>query len=138
MRAEQSQQFVLLGGQFALFVADGEQLLLCVEGEPADVVECRLLVLLATYTAQDGLDAEYQFLHREGLGDVVVGTQFEAFENVLLQRLGSEEDDGYLGIGRADLLCQCESVFLGHHHVEHADVELGLQESLETGLAVGA
>ena len=65
------------------------------------------------------------------------GTELEAFEDVVLQSLGGKEDDGHVGTGGTDLLSQCEAVLLRHHHVEHADVELGLEEGLEACLAVG-
>ena len=54
-RAQQGKQFVLLGGQLGLLVTDNQQLLLGVEDELADMIDGALLVLLATYTAQDGL-----------------------------------------------------------------------------------
>ena len=116
--------------------ADGEQLLLGIEGEATDAVHGALLVLLAAYTTEDGLNTEHELLHREGLGDVVVGTELEALENVFLQRLGGQEDDGNLGIGLTNFLSQRETILLGHHYIEHADVELGLQEGLETGLTI--
>ncbi len=52
VRAQQGQQFVLLGGQLGLLVTDNQQLLLGVEDELADMIDGALLVLLATYTAQ--------------------------------------------------------------------------------------
>ena len=136
--AEQGQELVLLRGELGLLLADGEQLLLGVEGELTDAVYGRLLGLLALRAAQDGLNTEHELLHGEGFGDIVVGTNLEAFEDILLKRLGGQEDDGHVGIGRADLLCEGEAVFLGHHHVEHTDVELGLQEGLEACIAIGA
>ena len=102
------------------------------------MIDRALAALLAAHTAQDGFYAEHELLHREGLGDVVIGTDLEAFEDVLLEGLGGEEDDGDVGVGLADFLCQGEAVFLGHHHVEHADVELGLEECLVAGFSVGA
>ena len=93
--AEQGQQFVLLGSEFGLLVTDGEQLLLGVEHEAAETIEGRLLALLAAHTTQDGLNAEHKLLHRERLGDIVVGTNLEPFEYIVLQGLGREEDDGY-------------------------------------------
>ena len=59
MRAEQSLQLVLLGGQLGLLLADAQQLLLGVEGEHANAIDGALLVFLATYTAQDSLNTEH-------------------------------------------------------------------------------
>ena len=39
MRAEQSQQFVLLGGELTLLVANHQQLLLGIEGKLTDMIE---------------------------------------------------------------------------------------------------
>ncbi len=136
--AEQGQQLVLLGGELGLLLADGEQLLLGVEGEAADVVERTLLVLLTLHATQDSLDAHHELLHGEGLGDIVVGTQLEAFEDILLQRLGRQEDDRHLGVALTNLLSQRETVLLRHHHVEDADVVLLLEELTVANLAVRA
>ena len=51
MAAEQCQQFVLLGGELCLLVADAEKLLLCVEREASEMVDGTFLVLLAAYSA---------------------------------------------------------------------------------------
>ena len=135
--AEQTQQLALLGGQLGHLVVDHKHLLLGVKGELADLVHRDFLALFALYAAQDGLNAEYEFLHGERFGDIVVGTDFEAFEYVVLQRLGSEEYDGDFGVDRADFLGESETVLLGHHHVKDAQVVLAFQESLVAGFAVG-
>ena len=136
--AEQGEQLVLLSGELSLLVANTEQLLLGVESEAADVVDRTLLGLLATYATQDGLNTEYKLLHRERLGDVVVGTNLESFEDVLFQSLGCEEYDRYLGVGLTYFLGECESVFLGHHHVENTYIKLCLHEGAVAGFAVWA
>ena len=61
--AEQCKQFVLLCCELCLLLADGEELLLCVEGEIADSVNRALLVLLAAHTAEDSLYTEHEFFH---------------------------------------------------------------------------
>ena len=77
-------------------------------------------------TTQDGLNTQHELLHREWLGDIVIGTNLEAFEDIVLEGTGGKEDDRNLGVGLTNLLGQGESVFLGHHHVENGDVELAL------------
>ena len=135
--AQQAQQLALLGGEVVTLVVGEQHLALGVEGEFADLVNGDFFALLALDAAQDGLDAHHELLHREGLGDVVVGTNLEALENVLLQGLGGEEDDGHIAVDGADFLCQLVAVLLGHHHVEQADVIFALEESLVTGLSIG-
>ncbi len=137
MCAEQGQQFRLLGGELLLLVADGEQLLLRVEGEGAEAVDRDRLGLLTVDTAQDSLDAQGKLFHAEGLGNVVVGTQTEAFLNVFLHGLGCQEDDRDFGVEFADFLGQRETVFLRHHHVEYADVVFAFHKGPVAGFAIG-
>ena len=61
--AEQGQQLVLLCGELGLLLAYLEQLLLGVECELTQAVNCRLAALLALGTAQNGLNTEYELLH---------------------------------------------------------------------------
>ena len=137
MCTQQAQQLALLGGEVVAAVIGEEHLTLCVEGEFADFVNGHFLTLLALDAAQNGLDAHDQLLHAEGLGDVVVGTDFETFEDILLEGFGCEEDDGHIAVDGTDFLSQLVAVFLGHHHVKQADVILAFKESLVTGLAIG-
>ena len=102
-----------------------------------NVVECGLLCLLSAHATQDGFNTEHEFLHREGLGDVVVGTELESLYDILFLGLCREEDDGHLGIGLADFGGQGEAVLLWHHHIKHADVVLGLHEGLVACLTIG-
>ena len=52
--------------------------------------------------------------------------------------LGCEEYDRYLGVGLTYFLGECESVFLGHHHVENTYIKLCLHEGAVAGFAVWA
>lgn len=110
---QQAQKFAFLCGKLGDFVIDHKHLLLCVECELADFVHRDFLAFLAFDTAQYGFDAEHQFFHGEWFGDVVVGTDFEAFEYVVFERLGGEEYDGDFGVDRTDFLCESESVLFG-------------------------
>ena len=136
MRAQEAEQFRLLGGELGDLVADEEHLLLGVEGELAYLVHGNLLALLALDAAQDSLDTEYELFHRERLGDIVVGADLEAFEDIVLERFCGEEDDRYFGVDGTDFLSEGKTVFLGHHHVENADVVLSFEESLVSGFTV--
>ena len=90
MCTEQAQEFRFLRSQLGLLPVDSQDLLLCVERKAADFVYTAFLVLLSTYTTQDGFNTEHQLFHAEGFGDVVVGTNLETFQDILLQRLGCQ------------------------------------------------
>ena len=62
---------------------------------------------------------------------------FEALKNIFLLCLSRQEDDGDFRIDRVDLLCQGETVFLRHHHVQYTQVILPFCEALVSGLAIG-
>ncbi len=86
--------------------------------------------------AQDGLDAHGELFHGEGLGDVVVGAEFEAFEDVFLERLGGEEDDGHIGVECADFLASVKPSFLGIITSSTQMSYLPFEECLVAGFAV--
>src|SRR5574344_1429044 len=136
MTAKQSQQLVFFRGQFGLFFTDAEELFLCIEYKATDMIYRPLLVLLATYTAQDSLYTEHKFFHREWFGDIVVCTYLKTFEDIFFQRLGCQEDNRDFGVSLSDFLCECETIFLWHHHIKHTDVELRFEESLIAFFAI--
>ena len=136
MGTQEAQQLTFLGGEFGDLVVNHEHLLLGVKGELANLIHGNFFALFALYAAEDSLDAEYQFFHGERLGDVVVGTDFEALKDVFFERLGGQEDDRHFVVEGADFLRKGEAVFLGHHHVEHADVVFAFEESFVAGFAV--
>lgn len=115
----------------------GELLFECVEGVASDVVVCLFACGFGVSASENGFDAEGEFFHGEGFCDVVVGTDFESFEYVVLECFGSEEDDGYLLVDVSNFACECESVFFWHHDVEYADVVVVVEEGVESGFAVG-
>ena len=102
------------------------------------MIESALLVLLATYTAKDSFNTEYELFHRERLCDIVISTNLETFKNIFLQSLCGKEDDWNFRVGLADLLSKGESILLRHHYVEDANVELALEESLIASLTIRA
>ena len=128
MRAEQAEEFAFLGGELLRFAILCERLLLCIEEERTDGVLRAFTVTLATYTAQDSLNAEGQFFHRERLGEVVVGTDFEAFKHIFFECFSGQEHDGHLRVGHTNLFGKSETVFFGHHHVEDAEIVFATQK----------
>ena len=119
MSAKQAQQFRFFCGKFGVLVADRENLFLGVEGKLSYFVHCNFFSPFPFYSTQNGFDTEYQLFHAERFGDVVVGSDFETFENVFFQRFCGQEDNGYFTVYGTYFLCQSESVFLGHHHIEY-------------------
>ena len=119
MSTQQAQKFRLLGCQLSHLVTDHQHLFLGVECEFTNAVHCHFLTFLSTYTAQDSLNTEHEFLHGERLGYIIVGTDLESLKDILLDRLGSQENDRHFSINSTDFLCKSETILLRHHHVEH-------------------
>ena len=63
------------------------------------------------------LDAGQQLVHAERLGDIIVGTQAEALQNIVLLLLGRQDDDGHHRLYGLDLLQQSEAIHHRHHHI---------------------
>ncbi len=136
--AEETEEFAFFGGEFRLGFSAGKNLLLCVEGEGANLVVQAVAILLSSDASQDGFDAEGEFLHGERLGQIVVSTNSETFEDVIFERLGGEEDDGHFLGGLSDVFGEAETVLLRHHDVEHAEVKFVQREGTIACFAVGA
>ena len=74
-------------------------------------------------TAEQGLDADEQDVEVEGLGQVVVGAGFEAFEDVLGAGAGGEHEDGSVALGVAEGAGDGKAVGAGEHAVEDDDAD---------------
>ena len=61
--AEQAEEFAFLGRQFGLLAVVGQNLLLGVEGEAAQLEMRAIFILLAIYAAKYGFNTEGQFFH---------------------------------------------------------------------------
>ncbi len=136
MCAQEAQQLAFLGGEFGDFVTDNQSLLLGVEGEFADFVHRYLLAAFSFHATENGFDTEHELFHRERFGDVVVGTDFEAFEDIVFKGFGGKEYDGYLGVHVADFRGERETVLLRHHDIKDADVVFSFKESLVSAFTV--
>ncbi|MNN01433.1 hypothetical protein D3C81_1140500 [compost metagenome] len=91
MGHEELQQAVLGRAHLGGLAIDGDAVADRVEQQAAHF-DRRLAVAWAG-AAQHGLEPGYQFAGREWLGDVVVGTDFQALDLVVLFALGGEHDD---------------------------------------------
>jgi hypothetical protein len=89
--------------------------------------------------AEERLDADEEDVEVEGLGEVVVGSGFEAFEDVFGARSGREHEDRGVVLGFAEGSGDGEAVLAGEHAVEDdgGDGVLGVEEIVEGGVAVG-
>lgn len=71
-------------------------------------------------TAQDSADPQEHLTNGERLGDVVVGTEVETRNLVILSDFGRKKDDGNILRGRIllELTGHSEPAHATHHHVE--------------------
>ena len=77
------------------------------------------------------LDADDEFLDGEWFLEVVVGSQFEAGDNIVRSGFGREEEDRGMVVGLAYAADHLEAVQTGHHHIGNEDVRMDLEESFE-------
>ena len=136
MGAEQAEQFAFLGGEFFGLIVGNEHLFLGIESEFANLIHGHFFALFALHASQNSFNAHHQFLHAEGFGDIVVGTDFKSFQNVFFQGFGSEENDRHLAIDGAHFLSQLEAVFFRHHNVEYTNVVFPFQKSFVATFAI--
>ena len=77
-------------------------------------------------TSKEGLDAGDQSLRAEGFGDIVVGSQFQAYDGVCFLGFGGQHDDGkQCGLrSRSKAFAHFEAVDAWQHQVENDQVRL--------------
>ena len=134
---KEAQQLALFGGELGRHVINNEHLFLGVESELTYLIHSNLFSFLSLYAAHDGIDTHHELFHREWLGDIVIGTNLEALEDVFLKCFSGEEDYRHLAVDGADFLGELETIFLGHHDIKHANVVLAFKEGLVATLAIG-
>src|SRR2546425_1251091 len=86
--------------------------------------------------SQYGLHASEQFSDREGLGDVVIGSEFETHNLIHFLAARGKHDDGNRGALRFQLLTHIQPAHARHHHIEDDQVWGILQSPLEPFHAV--
>jgi hypothetical protein len=93
--------------------------------------------------AEEGFEADEENVEVEGLGEVVVGSGFDAFEDLFGARAGGEHEDWGVALGLAEGADNGEAVGSGEHAVEDdggdvfVGVFIGREEVGESGVAVG-
>ena len=68
------------------------------------------------------MDAGHEFARVEGLGQIVVGAEFEADDAIDLVALGCQHDDRGLVLGAAQAPADGKAVLARQHEVEHDEV----------------
>ena len=106
-----------------------------VEGKPAHVIRARIAWRVGR-AAQDRLDAPEQFARVEGLGDVVIGPEFQPDDAVHVLAARGEHDDRHLRV-RPQLAAQCQPVLARQHQVEHDQIDMRALHDAAHLLAVG-
>ena len=84
--------------------------------------------------AQDGADARGQFARIEGLGQVIVGAEFETDDAVHIFAAGGEHQNGDFGF-LAEAAQDFEAIDAWEHDVEHYQIDAGLQGFFEAAVA---
>ena len=90
----------------------------------------------AVHPAEDGMDPCDQLSGAEGFGEVVVGADGEADEEVGLRVSGREHEDGHWPLP-LDPTAYLEAVEAGQHEVEDNEVGPDLLHKFDTGGPVG-
>src|SRR6185369_13704761 len=72
--------------------------------------------------AEHGFDASKEFANREGLGNVIVGAEFEADDLVYFLATRGKHDDGNSRALGLELLADFEAAHARHHYVENYEV----------------
>ena len=86
--------------------------------------------------AKHRVDARQQFARVEGLGEIVVGADFQADDAVNVLALGGQHDDGRTVIGGPQTAANRQTVFARHHQIEHDQVNRVAQHDSVQRLAV--
>jgi hypothetical protein len=80
---------------------------------------------LATGAAEDGIDAGHQLAHVEGLGQIVVGANFQTHDAVDVFAARREHNDGHIGFA-TQAPKHFESVHAGQIHIQQDEIQAGV------------
>ena len=125
-------------GVQATFIAVGKQFVAVeVDGDAADAQQLRPGRLLAgrSAAAEQGAHPGGELARAERLGHVVVRTEVEAEQHVVLLGPGGQHQHREVGLAAQDP-ADVEAVDAGQHHVEHEQVGLQAADLLERRAAV--
>ncbi len=128
MGHEKLQQAIFGRAHLGRFAIDGHTVADGIEQQPADLD--RRLAVAGPGTAQHGLEAGHQLTRREGLGDVVVGADFQALDLVVLFTLGGEHDDRDIAgqLVALEPAGQFDAAGAGQHPVEQDQIGFAVDD----------
>ena len=116
--------------------------LLCAHERPGVNLEVRAeaqlgcLIPALGRASQHGCDAQDQLTHAKRLSNIIVGTEREPRNDVLIGGFGSEDDEWLLAAVVADGIADGKAVESGEHDVQDDQVIGALQGFLQPELAV--
>ena len=84
------------------------------------------LTLGPVHPTAERLHTGQQLAHAEGFGHVIVGTDGQAADLVLLLPLGTQDDDADLLVGAADRFAERKTVHARQHHIQNGRIAAGL------------
>lgn len=80
-----------------------------------------------TRATREGFDAGHEFIHREGLAEIIVAAGAQPADSLIDRIQGREHDDGRPSTRRSDPLDDLETIETGQHTIRDDDGMLGLQ-----------
>ena len=98
---------------------------------PAGILPCIVPSLQSAHTAAERLHPGQQLTDAERLGHIVIGTDGQAADLILLLPLGAQDDNADLLIGAADGLAEREAIHARQHHVQNGRIAAGLLSPAE-------
>ena len=111
---EEFQQAEFLGSEIDELVTFEELVRGFVEGEVAEGLEFGFFFFVSS---EEVTGTGHEFADGEGLGDVVVGTEVEAADDVFFLAEGSEHKNRHIEVFAAEGLADFEAVEAGEHDI---------------------
>ncbi len=86
--------------------------------------------------AQKRPDASQEFYKCEGLGEVIVRAEFQAFDAIVHRSTGAQDQNRRPDFARPDTLQHLHAVHIGQHEIENHQVIIGVVNVADGGLSV--
>ena len=131
---QRHQKIELVAGEKPLVAVDADHAGFAVDLKPPEAQHRLRRARRSPAAAQNGADARLQLARVEGLGEIVVGPNFESDDAVDVLAARGQHKDRRLGAG-AKYATDLEPVDIRQHHVENDGVE---RRRIERGEPVAA